>query len=92
MKNVQFAFSPDSTSILTWSCSYLSEFLLNSSILYHIYIKNQHSQLLYNDIIEDTSYELYNLTICYIYTVTVFVTISDSDQLYTSNNVKTRGE
>ena len=32
---------------------------------------NQHGQLLYNDIIEDTSYELYNLTVCNIYTATV---------------------
>ena len=29
------------------------------------------SQLLYNDITEDTSYKLYNLTVCDIYTATV---------------------
>ena len=40
-------------------------------ISYHIYIENQHGQLLYNDITDDTSYELYNLTVCDIYTATV---------------------
>ena len=38
---------------------------------YHINIENQHGQLLYNDITEDTSYELYNLTVCDVYTATV---------------------
>ena len=92
MKNFQFAFSPDSTSILTWSSPYLSEVLLSSLISYHIYIENQHGQLLYNDITEDTSYELYNLTVCDIYTATVIVTIIDSERLYTSNNVITHDE
>ena len=43
----------------------------NYPLSYHIYIENQHGQLLYNDITEDTSYELYNLTVCDIYTATV---------------------
>ena len=92
MKNVQFVFSPDFTSVLTWSSPYLSEVLLSSLILYHIYIENQHGQLLYNDITNDTSYELYNLTVCDIYTATVIVMVSDSWLLYTSNKVTTHDE
>ena len=54
---------------MTWSPpSFSSE---NTPISYHIYIENQHGQLLYNDITEDTSHELYNLTVCDIYTATV---------------------
>ena len=54
---------------LTWSTPlYSSE---KTPIPYHIYIENQYGQLLYNDITEDTSYELYNLTVCDIYTATV---------------------
>ena len=44
---------------------------------------NQHDQLLYNDITEDTFYELYNLTVCDIYTATV---IAHSGE-YSSSNV-----
>ena len=51
-------------------------------ISYHIYIENQHGQLLYNDITEDTSYELYNLTVCDIYTATV---IAHSGEYNSSN-------
>ena len=50
---------------------------------YYIYIENQHGQFLYNDITEDTSYELYNLTVCDIYTATV---IAHSGE-YSSSNV-----
>ena len=88
MKNVQFSFNSDTTSILTWSSPYLSEFLLSSLISYHIYVENQHGQLLYNDITNDTSYEIYNLTVCDIYTATV---IAHSGQ-YSSSNVTTQEE
>ena len=57
-------------------------------ISYHIYIKNQHGQLLYNNITEDTSYELYNLTVCDIYTATV---IANSGE-YSSSNVTIQRE
>ena len=60
----------------------------NCPVSYHIYIKNQHGQLLYNDIITDTSYELYNLTVCDIYTATV---IAHSGE-YSSNNATTQNE
>ena len=54
---------------LTWSPPlFLSE---NVPISYRISIENQHGQLLSNDITYDTSYELYNLTVCDIYTATV---------------------
>ena len=49
---------------------------------------NQHGQLLYNDITEDTSYELYNLTVCDIYTATV---IAHSGE-YNSSNVTSQDE
>ena len=49
---------------------------------------NQHGQLLYNDITNDTSYELYNLIVCDIYTATV---IAHSGG-YSSNNVTIRDE
>ena len=54
------------SSWLTWSHPFE-----NYPLSYHIYIENQHGQLLYNDITEDTYYELYNLTACDIYTATV---------------------
>ena len=57
-------------------------------ISYHIYIENQHGQLLYNDITNDTSYELYNLTVCDIYTATV---IAHSGE-YSSSNVNIQWE
>ena len=58
----------NSSSLLTWSYPFE-----NYPISYHINIENQHGQLRYNDITEDTSYELYNLTVCDIYTATVIV-------------------
>ena len=70
VENLQFNFSLiSSPSWLTWSPPLFSS--ENTPISYHIYMKNQHGQLLYNDITEDTSYELYNLTVCDIYTATV---------------------
>ena len=67
--------------MLKWSPpSFSSE---KAPLSYHIYIENQHGQLLYNDITEDTSYELYNLTVCDIYTATV---IAHSGE-YSSSNV-----
>ena len=71
---------------LTWSTSSFSS--ENIPISYHIYIENQHGQLLYNDITEYTSYELYNLTVCDIYTATV---IAHSGE-YISNNVTIQEE
>ena len=68
---------------LTWS--HLHE---NYPLSYHIYIENQHGQLLYNDITNDTSYELYNLTVCDIYTATV---IAHSRE-YSSNSISTKDE
>ena len=70
-----------SLGILSWvSPSFSSE---NIRIFYHIYIENQHGQLLYDNITNDTSYELYNLTVCDIYTATV---IAHSGE-YSSKNV-----
>ena len=60
----------------------------NTPLSYHIYIENQHGQLLYNDITEDTSYELYNLTVCDIYTATV---IAHSGG-YSSNSTSAQDE
>ena len=57
--------------------------LITYVISYHIYIENQHGQLPYHDVTEDTSYELYNLTVCDIYTATV---IAHSGG-YSSSNV-----
>ena len=45
---------------------------------------NQHGQLLHNDITNDTSYELYNLTVCDIYTATV---IACSGEYSSNSNV-----
>ena len=71
---------------MNWSSPiFLSE---ETPLSYHIYIENQHGQLLYNDITEDTSYELYNLTVCDIYTATV---IAHSGG-YSSNNVTIQEE
>ena len=67
VEHLIFSFNGTSFSgWLTWSPPFE-----NYSLSYHIYVKNQHGQLLYNDITEDTSYELYNLTVCDIYTATV---------------------
>ena len=71
-----------SISIISWiTPSFSSE--KDALISYHIYIENEHGQLLYNDITNDTSYELYNLTVCDIYTATV---IAHSGE-YSSSNV-----
>ena len=80
MENLQFNFSLiNCLSWLTWSPPLFSS--ENSVISYHIYIENQYVQLLYNDITEDTSYELHNLTVCDIYTATV---IADSGEYSSS--------
>ena len=49
---------------------------------------NQHDQLLYNDITEVTSYELYNLTVCHIYTAIVIAYSGE----YSSNNITIQKE
>ena len=82
VKNLQFLFNVI-TSWVTWSHPFQ-----NYPLSYHIYIENQHGQLLYNDITNDTSYELYNLTVCDIYTATV---IAHSGE-YSSNNVTIQRE
>ena len=66
---------------MTWSPPTFSP--ENTLISYHIYIENQRGQLLYNDITEGTSYELYNLTVCDIYTATVIAYSGE----YISSNV-----
>ena len=67
VEDLIFSFNGTSFSgWLTWSPPFE-----NYPLSYHIYIENQHGQLLYNDITEDTSYELYNLIVCDIYTATV---------------------
>ena len=66
IKDLCFTFNVTGTSWLTWSHPFK-----NYPLSYHIYVENQHGQLLYNDITNDTSYELYNLTVCDIYTATV---------------------
>ena len=66
---------------LSWSPPLFSS--ENTPLSYHIYIENQHCQLLYNDITNDTSYELYNLTVCDIYTATVIAHNGE----YSSSNV-----
>ena len=71
------------SSWLTWSHPH-ENYLLS----YHIFIENQHGQLLYNDITEDTSYELYNLTVCDIYTANV---IAHSGE-YSSNSTSIQDE
>ena len=75
VESVQFNFNLTSSNWLTWSPPLFSS--ENSMISYHIYIKNQHDQLLYNDTTEDTSYELYNLTVCDIYTATVIAIVEN---------------
>ena len=66
VKDLQFTFN---SSWLTWSPPLFSS--ENSLILYHIYIENKFGQLLYNNMTKDTSYDLYNLTVCDIYIATV---------------------
>ena len=83
MENLHFTFNLTSSSgQLTWS--HLFE---NYPLSYHIYIENQHGQLLYNDITNDTSYELYNFTVCDIYTATVVVTVTVNGKSYVSANM-----
>ena len=84
VQNLHFIFRFNSTlSRLTWSHPFK-----NYPLSYHIYIENQHDQLLYNDITNDTSYELYNLTVCDIYIATV---IAHSGE-YISSNTTIRRE
>ena len=79
-----FKFNLNSSSgLLTWSHSFESY-----PISYHIYIENQYGQILYNDITNDTSYELYNLIVCDIYTATV---IAHSGE-YSSNSTTIQRE
>ena len=84
MQRLLFIFYVTSSfGLLTWSHPHE-----NYPLSYHIYIANQHGQLLYNDITNDTSYELYNLTVCDIYTATV---IAHSGG-YSSNNTTIQEE
>ena len=87
IENLQFNFSFISPSswLIWFSPLFSSE---NYPLSYHIYIEKQHGQLLYNDITNDTSYELYNLTVCDIYTATV---IAHSGE-YSSNNITIKYE
>ena len=81
VENLHFTFNfTNSSNWLTWSHPFE-----NYPLSYHIYIENQNDQLLYNDITNDTSYELYNLTICDIYTATVIVHSGE----YSSNGITT---
>ena len=82
VKNLKLGFNVTNSSSnwLTWSHPF-EKYPLS----YHIYIENQHGQLLYNDNTEDTSYEL-NLNVCDIYTATV---IAHSGK-YSSSNVSTQ--
>ena len=83
VENLQFTFNVTTLSgWLIWSHPFE-----NYPLSYHIYIENQHGQLLYNDITDDTSYELYNLTVCDIYTATVVVTVIDNGKSYVSANM-----
>ena len=86
VQNMLFNFNLNSSYWLTWSPPLFSS--ESTPLSYHIYIENQHGQLLYNDIIEDTSYELYNLTVCDIYTTTVIAHNGE----YSSNNATTQEE
>ena len=86
VENVYLTFSLTTLSgWLTWSHPFK-----NYPLSYHIYIENQHAygQLLYNDITNDTSYELYNITVCDIYIATV---IAHSGE-YSSSNVTIQEE
>ena len=76
VENLHFTFN--SSKWLTWSHPFK-----NYPLSYHIYIENQHGQLLYNDITNDASYKLYNLTVCDIYTATVIAYSGE----YSSNDI-----
>ena len=86
VRNFLFIFNITYALLLNWSPPLFSS--ENAPLLYHIYIENQHGQLLYNDITEDTSYKLYNLTVCDIDTATV---IAHSGE-YSSSNVTIQRE
>ena len=87
VENLQFTFNVVTfSSQLSWSTPLFSS--ENTLISYQLYIENQHDHLLYNDITDDTSYELYNLTVCNIYTATV---IAHSGN-YSSSNVTIKDE
>ena len=85
VENIHLTFSHSTilSGWLNWSHPFK-----NYPLSYHIYIENQHGQLLYNDITNDAFYELYNLTVCDIYTATV---IAHSGG-YSSNNVTIQEE
>ena len=85
VENLTFIFNL-TTSSLNWSHPLFSS--ENTPPSYHIYIENQHGQLLYNDITEDTSYELYNLKVCDIYTATVIAHNGE----FSSSNVTIKEE
>ena len=79
VEDLQFTFNVINFSgWLTWSHPFE-----NYPLSYHIYIENQHGQLLYNDSTNDTYYELYNLTVRDIYIATV---VTHSGE-YSSSNV-----
>ena len=80
VKNYVINFNTTYSLWLNWSPPIFSS--ENTLISYCVYIEDQHGQLLYNDITEDTSYELYNLTVCNIYTATV---IAHSGEYSSSN-------
>ena len=84
VENVHLTFSL--TTLSGWST--WSHPFENYPLSYHIYIENQHGQLLYNNITNNTSYELYNLTVCDIYTAII---IAHSGG-YSSSNVTIQEE
>ena len=87
MENLHFTFNFTSSSWLTWSHPF-EKYPLS----YHIYIVNQYGQLLYNDITNNTSYELYNVTVCDIYTATVEVTVKVNKRSCISTNMTIQKE
>ena len=87
VENLKFTFNYTSSSWLTWSYPFK-----NYPLSYHIYIENQHGQLLYNVITNNASYELFNLTVCDIYTATVIMTVTVNGQSYISHNVTIQEE
>ena len=93
MENLHFIFNYKYSSYLVWSPpSFLFELEFAPPLSYYIYIENQHGQLLYNDITNDTSYELYNLTVCDIYTATVVLKVIHNGKSYTSVNTTIQRE